>query len=55
VKKHSTSLALKEMQIKTTLRFYSTPAYNGCHQEQNNKSQKGCGEKGTLNTLLVGM
>jgi hypothetical protein len=47
MKKCSTSLDLKKMQIKTMLRFHLTPV-NDFNQEQNkNKCWRGYGGKGT--------
>jgi hypothetical protein len=48
LKKCSTSLVIREMQIKTTLRFYLTPARtakikNSC----DSRYWRGCGERGT--------
>jgi hypothetical protein len=47
-KKCSPSLALKKMQIKTTLRFHLIPVRMVIIKNTNNKSLLGCGEKGTL-------
>jgi hypothetical protein len=49
MKKHSTSLAIKGIQIKTTLRFYFTPGrMTIINNTNNNKCWQGCGGKGTL-------
>jgi hypothetical protein len=52
MKKCSTSLALKEMQIKTTLRFHLTLSYSlriaTIKKTTTNKCWQECGEKGTL-------
>jgi hypothetical protein len=46
MKKCSPSLAIKEMQIKTTLRFYLTPVRIAIIK--NITPHQRCGEKGTL-------
>jgi single-stranded DNA-specific DHH superfamily exonuclease len=54
MKKCSPFLALKEMQIKTTLRFHLTPVRIVIIKNTtNNKCRQGCGEKKNPHTLLV--
>jgi hypothetical protein len=48
MKKCSPSLAIKEMQIKTTLRFHLPPVRIATIKNSTNNCRRGCGEKGIL-------
>ena len=51
IKRYSTSLTIREMQIKTTMRCYFMPVKMTVINKSTNKGWQGCGEREPLYTF----
>ena len=56
MKRGTTSPTIRDMQIKTTMRYHLIPIRMAkINNTRNNRCWQVCGETGTLSALLVGM